>query len=288
MGNLIDKASSLDKSAFMNSIFSEDKVRQVRSERNKTLTREHLDSIETVRTDNVVIKSEGKVTSVEKLKDEFLVQTTNGDSVDVRGATLTQCLKSKKPKGSRDFSSNSNSSSSNGNSTETVSGDYKGTKHKATDDQLKALTNACIQENGSSESAIKGEASLMCNLYEKRGKSYSSIYSYVRNGKWFGEATRKAMDSNKHNPSAQQIAWVKDVICNGNHTLPSKINEHDCYSDISWIKNDGKKYTSRTYISNSSNYHKDKTVVHNRYGSTWTFYCYLRSGNGGDPYGYTG
>jgi hypothetical protein len=169
-----------------------------------------------------------------------------------------------------------------------VSASFSGAKHSATESEIRALTNACIQENGGSERAIKGEASLMCNLYESRGKSYSSVYNYVLKGRWFGAATRRAMNTNKHHPSTQQMNWVADVICRGNRTLDRKINEHDCYSDISWIKNDGKKYTSSSYIRNPSNYRKDKTIVNNRYGSKWTFSCFLRDNNAGDPYGYTG
>lgn len=174
--------------------------------------------------------------------------------------------------------------STSGITTEVVSG--KG--YNLTNSELKKLTIACIQENGRSEMAIKGEASLMCNLYQKRGSRYTNVLTYVMNGGWFGRATRNAVNSNKYSPSDREVSWVKDVVVNGNRTIPLKVNEHDCYSDILWIKNNGKTHISRSYINNPNNYTKDKTIVRNRYGSTWTFYCFMRADNSGDPYGYTG
>lgn len=195
-------------------------------------------------------------------------------------------------KGSRSFIGSSSDDNNNGGtesspSSETPSETFEGKGYKLTDKEVLKLAIACIQENGGTETGIKGEASLMCNLYQSRSSRYKNVLEYVMKGGWFGQATVNAVNSNKHKPTKSQLSWVKDVVVNGNRTLPTYINEHDCYSDISWIKNKGIIHWSNSYIKNPKNYIKDKTVVHNRYGSTWTFYCYTREDKSGDPYGYT-
>ena len=78
--------------------------------------------------------------------------------------------------------------------------------------------------------------------------------------------------------SAAQIAAVKDVLVNANRTLPQYVDEHDCISpDIISISTGDK--------SDRSDYIKGKTIIRNRYGSTYTFYCFPAAGC--DPFGYT-
>lgn len=240
-------------------------------------------------------KKSNKKTTKSKFSDDYQVEFTDGKVYNLlEFDPSTDMPKSKVPKSERDFSDNLRTSSvlseeeseyeSSSEDIDTISGK----RYNLSDSDIRKLAIACIQENGGSERAIKGEASLMCNLYQKRGSKYSNVLDYVLYGGWFGVATRSAVRNNRHHPSSSQISWVKDVVVNGNRTIPLKVNEHDCYSDISWIKNSGIKHTSHSYISNPKNYHKDKTVIHNRYGSTYTFYCFMRNDNSGDPYGYTG
>ena len=161
---------------------------------------------------------------------------------------------------------------------------FKGTKYDLTATELKKLARLCDQEQGS-VAGCAAEASLMANLYELVGKSYGSLYSYVRNGKWFSQA---AYWMDNGSCTSSELAAVKDVLVNGNRTVPLYIDEHDCFEDIEYIKVNGKKYTyknNKAQVKNKSNYIKDKTIIRNNYDSTYTFYCFPAPG--ADPFGYT-
>ena len=154
------------------------------------------------------------------------------------------------------------------------------TKYKLTSTQITKLARLCVQEQGNLAGA-KAEASLMANLLEtnaarqrKYGTDGNGLYNYVRNGGWFYKASY-FMDHGSATPA--QVAAVKDVLVNGNRTLPQYVDEHDCISDIKSISTGDK--------SDRSDYIKGKTVIRNRYGSTYTFYCFPAAGC--DPFGYT-
>lgn len=137
--------------------------------------------------------------------------------------------------------------------------------------ELVHLARLCVQEQGGSEAGVKGEASLMMNLARKHGRN---VYEYVLNSGWFSKA-RYWME-NGH-ATQEQVDWVADVLINGNSTLPPYVDEHDCFSDIAWI--------STGAVRDRSAYIKDITVIRNRYGATYTFYCFLHEHS--DPFGYT-
>ena len=140
-----------------------------------------------------------------------------------------------------------------------------------TRNQLEQIARLCVQEQGVSEAGVKGEASLMMNLARKHGRD---IYDYVRNSGWFSKA-KFWMDNGS--ATQRQVDWVADVLINGNTTLPPYVDEHDCFSDIRSI--------STGDVRDRSAYIKDETVIRNRYGATYTFYCFLHSHS--DPFGYT-
>lgn len=83
------------------------------------------------------------------------------------------------------------------------------------------------------------------------------------------------MDHGSVSPAV--LAGVKDVLVNGNRVLPVYVDEHDCISDIISI--------STGNPNNRNQYKKKKTIVRNRYGSKWTFWCFPDSHS--DPFGYT-
>lgn len=154
-------------------------------------------------------------------------------------------------------------------------------KYNLTDSQVKQIARLCVQEQGGSEAGTKAEASLMANLLEtssmrqnKYGSDGNGLYNFVRNGGWFYKAAHFMDDGFA---SATQVAWVKDVLVNGNRTLPQYIDEHDCFSDIASI--------STGNIRTRSDYVKNKTIIKNKMGSTYTFYCFPTSTS--DPFGYT-
>lgn len=140
--------------------------------------------------------------------------------------------------------------------------------------QLKAVANLCHQEQGSVKGAA-AEASLMCNRFENFGRSYGSLYNYVRTCGWFAKA---AYHMDNGSSSDELVAAVRDVICNGNRTLPDHIDEHDCLSDIESIST-GRVYDRSAYV-------RGKTLIVNTYGARYTFWCFPDAGC--DPFGYTG
>ena len=145
-------------------------------------------------------------------------------------------------------------------------------KYDLTADEIKALANLALQEQGTIDGAC-AELSLMCNLFEKQSE-YKTLYDYVRNGKWF---SRAAYWMDNGNAGEIYRRYARYVLCLGLRTLPAHIDEHDCLSDIKSL-NSGDKGDRAAYI-------RDKTVIKNRYGSTYTFYCFPDAHS--DPFGYT-
>ena len=145
-------------------------------------------------------------------------------------------------------------------------------KYDLTEDEIRGLANLALQEQGSIDGAC-AELSLMANLYEQQTK-YPTLYEYVRKSGWFSRAAHW-MDNG--NAGSIYRLYTKYVLCEGLRTLPKHINEHDCFSDIVSISTGG--------IVIRSDYKRDKTVIKNRYGSTYTFYCFPTANS--DPFGYT-
>jgi len=157
---------------------------------------------------------------------------------------------------------------------------YQGKKYNLTETQLKKLARLCVQEQGSVE-GVKAEASLMANLLEtsksrmkKYGTNGAGLYTWVREGGWF---YRAAYFMDNTSVGSKYVEAVRDVLVKGNRTLPQYIDEHDCFSDI--------KSISTGSIKDRSAYIPNKTIVKNKMGSTWTFFCFPASGS--DPFGYT-
>lgn len=154
------------------------------------------------------------------------------------------------------------------------------TKYKLTDSQVKQIARLCQQEQGSLAGA-KAEASLMANQLEtsdyrrrKYGTGANGLYNWIRNGGWF---YRAAYYMDNGSATERIVEGVRDVLVNGNRTLPQYIDEHDCFSDIASI--------STGNVRTRSDYQKDKTIVKNKMGSTYTFYTFPDKGS--DPFGYT-
>ena len=174
-----------------------------------------------------------------------------------------------------------------------VSNINAGKSYSLTEEQLKGLASQCQAEQGSVEGA-KAEASLMANRFELYGSKYSSVYDYVRNSGWFANS-KKHMDN--ETPRNEILEAVRDVLINGNRTLPGYVDEHDCYNcnkktcnsgirgDICSLTNPDRVYTDISSITNRSNYISQKTVIKNKYGATYTFYSFPTDRS--DPFGYT-
>lgn len=154
-------------------------------------------------------------------------------------------------------------------------------KYTISENELIKIARLCKQEQGSLEGS-KAEASLAANLLETHSnyanKYGSDIYSFMRNSGWFYKAAY-FMD----NGSAPKtyVDAIKDVLVNGNRTLPLGVDEHDCLSDIRSVSNNGVQFDKK----DRSQYQKGVTWIVNTLGSQYTFYCFPSSGS--DPFGYT-
>lgn len=150
-------------------------------------------------------------------------------------------------------------------------------KYDLTEWELQQVANLCKQEQGSVTGA-KAEASLMCNLLETHSnyqKKYGDdLISFLKYSGWFSRASYW-MDNGS--ADKKYVDAVRDVVCNGNRVFPLGIDEHDCISDITWIST-GSRLDRSAYIPN-------KTVIRNKYGSEYTFFCFPCEG--ADPFGYT-
>lgn len=179
----------------------------------------------------------------------------------------------------------------------TPNGIYKGTQYSLSDEEIAGFARAANNENNCNINAIKTELSIMANLFEKKGSGYSSIVEYVKNGEWFSDGTKAAFSDTSNKPSDELINAVKDVLVNGNRTIPPEIDEHDCIGDIEWLEVNGEKHTASnvgncrgTGLEDKNLYVSGETVVHNKYGATYTFYQWAGGTNStcGDPFGYSG
>ncbi len=158
-------------------------------------------------------------------------------------------------------------------------------KYNFTDAQLRGILSMAEHENGSTLRAVKSEVSIMANLYEKKGGNYSDLIDYVKNGKWFASDTVAAYNES-HNPAFgnEELEAAKDILNNGNRTLPPQIDEHDMIGDIETAKNNGTEIDK----TDRSKYVRGTTIIHNKYGSTFTFYAWADDvEKKGDPFGYT-
>lgn len=155
-------------------------------------------------------------------------------------------------------------------------------KYNFTDDEIRRIASMCVKENGSSVDAMRAEASLMANLYEKHRKepyTTAGLINYITTSGWFASVSVNAYH-NPFNVKAEYIEAVKDVLINGNRYFPVYVDEHDCLSDITSVSNNGVTFNK----SNRDNYIPGVTIIKNCYGSTYTFYCFPDSI--ADPFGY--
>ncbi|MBP3802328.1 MAG: peptidoglycan-binding protein [Oribacterium sp.] len=155
--------------------------------------------------------------------------------------------------------------------------------YNLTDTQIRQLANVFYLEQGNAK-GVAACASHCLNYYEKYQKSkYKNPYDCVLySGWWSNEASvRQRMSSNSAPTSC--IEATGDVILRGNRTLPSYVDEYDWLYDITSATNNGVAFDPL----DRSKYKKDITKVKNRFGSSWTFYCFPDGVNGNcDPFGY--
>lgn len=157
-----------------------------------------------------------------------------------------------------------------------------GKKYNLTEKELKSLAYVAYREQGSAKGAA-AEATLMANRYELHRGKHKSLVKYVRNSGWFAHS-KDRIDHPKNVPG-KVLSAVKDVLVNGNRTMPLYIDEHDWFGDIAKLKTGSATITSSSGIKKRSNYKKNKTKVYNKMSSVYTFYCFPTPTS--DPFGYT-
>lgn len=182
--------------------------------------------------------------------------------------------------------------------------------YNLTEDQLVQIASLCGQEQGhSNPKGAAAEASLMANKFEISGGEYSkkypnngdALYHYVRGtGKppkdWWWAKAPTFMD--KRDAKPEIVEAVRDVLVNGNRTLPRYVVSHDCpncgsdicsnsgkVGDICEVVTNGVKYTSYNEVANRSNYIPHETRVQNVYGSSYKIF-YAFPSTAGDPFSY--
>ena len=173
---------------------------------------------------------------------------------------------------------NSNPSTDSNSIIDTSKSKYKTNGYSnLTEEEIATLAYIANQENSGID-GIKVELSLMCNLYEQEKDNYDSVYDYVQNRGWFSTAT-----GGYRNVSNEYYEVAKDVLVNGNHYLPSNVNEHDCLSDIVKAYNGEEKID----VNDRDSYIPGVTTIYNNSGAVYTFIGFApNSDNEGDPFGY--
>lgn len=229
-----------------------------------------------------------KVVEQEKIAEEQRKSEEERQAV----AELREQARIENEKKAEEAQNNNNNNNGNNNSSDEI---FPATRYDLTEAQLIGLARLCRAEQGSVTGAA-AEASLMANLFERSsgyGTGGNGLYNYVRTSGWFANAARH-MDTGTYTPEI--LAAVKDVLVNGNRTMPTNVVEHDCWfcnrsycsngnsGDICKIVVNGRTLTSANDIKNRNNYIKDKTVIYNMYGSIYTFYTFPSENS--DPFGY--
>ena len=153
--------------------------------------------------------------------------------------------------------------------------------YNLTKERLLQIARLCYQEQGTI-AGIKAEASLAANILETsskyKNKFGNDIYSFMRESGWFSRASY-FMDNGT--ATQEMVDAVKDVLVNCNRTLPQFVNEHDCFSDILYVSNDGVNFDKR----DRTQYKRDVTKIVNRWYSVYYFWEFPAPNS--DPFGYT-
>lgn len=167
------------------------------------------------------------------------------------------------------------------------SGMFAGKKYNLNDEQLKGLVAIAKEENGFSLTSIKSVLSQMVNLFERNGKKYSQdgngFVDYILHGGWYGKTRATERYNNAAGVTDEELKAARDILVNGNRTLPTQVVEYDDIGDITSATNDGKPIDK----NDKNQYQSGKTIIHNKYGSTYVFYTWADpETKKGDPFGY--
>ena len=171
---------------------------------------------------------------------------------------------------------------------------WDGTKYLLTDGQVKGIAAMANNENGGSVDAIKSEVSLMANLFEKNHASDAGdgdkLIDYIKNGGWFASSTGAAYNESYNNDAYSNA--TKDILVNGNRTLPPEIVEHDCFYEGACTAGIGSAWNDGVEIDihDRSQFKRGVTVLKQQGFSSNGEYIFWDwadpKAQTGDPFGY--
>ena len=171
---------------------------------------------------------------------------------------------------------------------------WDGTKYLLTDGQINGIAAMANNENGGSVDSIKTEVSLMANLFEKNHASDAgdgdALITYIKDGGWFASSTGAAYNESYDN--AAYSAATKDVLVNGNRTLPPEVIEHDCFYGGACTAGIGSAFNDGVEIdmSDKSQFKRGVTVLKQQGFSDNAEYIFWDwadpKAQTGDPFGY--
>ena len=161
-----------------------------------------------------------------------------------------------------------------------VSGTGNFPKYALNDQQLKGIANILQHEQPGIEGRM-AEASLMANLVDKTGDEKATVENLIKKatGGWFAKG--KSRFNNPGNVEQISLDAARSVLVEGKRTLPRYVDEHDCFSDLTSVSNNGTSFKA----SDRSQYQPHVTKIKNRYGASGTFHSFPNSKS--DPFYYT-
>lgn len=158
-------------------------------------------------------------------------------------------------------------------------GSYKGTKYTLSNTEIVQLARMVKGEYGADIDGMKAVASHMANLYEiRKHNGYThgqSLFSYITTCGWY--ATQRIIYNSRYDDAKAQQA-VRDVLVDGNRTLPLYIDEFD------WFPGDIRGASS---ASDADSYKPGVTKLYNVYGASGTYFCITKTSGDANIFFYT-
>ena len=160
------------------------------------------------------------------------------------------------------------------------------TKYELTDSQLWDLAEVAMRENNVNMTAFKNELSIMANIFEEPARGHTingaNLVDFIAHGGWF--STSGLVNGQQDFPvDSGRLSAARDILINGNRTLPVEIVEHDYIGDILYGSNNGTQVPSTEWQSGVTQIH----TVYQDEGEYWIFYGWIGGQDGlGDPMGY--
>lgn len=176
--------------------------------------------------------------------------------------------------------------------TNSSSNAYASTAYTLSDGELYGMLHMAKNEQNTVED-IKFELSFIANKADQAGRS--DIVNYAKTSSLFTSSAIASYKESRGSLSDAEVQAGREVLINGNRSIPSQITEHICIGDIDWIELNGIKYNaanagncSGTGLENNSYFISGATKIHTVSGSTFIFYSFPKSGDitSGDAFGY--